>query len=1642
MTKTPLKQAQSHVSGKDKLDHKSFFKTFYAKVPKEDMEMMAPENLAYTAQNHLKLSRARPVGKKPAISVYTPTLKKGGWDAGRTIIDIVNDDMAFLVDSVVAEVIRHNQQIAVFIHPILHAERDSKNTLINIHAEPKTGKTAGQSHIHIELGRIISQEQCQELKIGLERVLSDTRFANRDWPAIRDRLKNVQAVLDTAPKLYSSALIAEYKAFLGYLYDNNFTLLGYREYSLTHEKKKLKSKIVKGSSLGLLSDEIEPVYINEARKSLTQTQQNLRAGQEPLTISKVNKRSTVHRRVPLDAITIKKYDKKGKIVGEILFIGLFTSVTYSRSVEDIPYLRMKVDNVVKRSKFANASHNHKAIRHILEKYPRDEILQMPDRLLFDHTVSILRLQERPRIALYTRSDPFGRYISCLVYVPRERYETKLRLKLQNVLEQQLGGKCTIYKVSQDDSPLSRVLYQIDINALGKIPKFSNEKLEEALIEAGQNWPDRLNETIEDNIDDPEQVANMIRRYGNAFPLSYHEHYDPIQAVLDIKKINNIIDGDIIDLALYEDTSGNETEIHLKLYHAKIPLALSDVLPIMENMGLNIITELPSEIQPAQHKDTIWIHDFLIEPSDKNSPVDIQAAKAPFEEVFKKIWHREMESDSINMLSFYAQMTWRDIAILRSYAHYLRQTGSAFSLPYMESAITTYPNIAKKIVVLFKEMFDPSNPVNKQMDEKQKAKEIKSIHKKLDKVSSLDHDRILRSLVGLVSATLRTNFFQTDKNGHPKAHLSLKLDSSQITELPEPKPYREIFVYAARVEGVHLRGDKIARGGLRWSDRHEDFRTEVLGLMKAQQVKNAVIVPMGAKGGFVVKNPTKDGGRDALISEGIECYKIFVRGLLDITDNRKGSDIIRPKDVVCYDEEDPYLVVAADKGTASFSDIANGLSEEYGFWLGDAFASGGSAGYDHKKMGITARGAWESVKRHFRELNHDTQTQDFDVIGVGDMAGDVFGNGMILSEHIRLIGTFNHIHIFCDPDPDTAKTFKERQRLFKEVKGWDHYNQKLLSKGGKIFSRSDKSLTLTPEIRKRFDIDEKKVSPNRLIRAMLCARTDLLWFGGIGTYVKATSESHADVGDKGSDSLRINATEIRAKVLGEGANLAITQAARIEYARNGGYLNADYIDNAGGVASSDDEVNIKILLGDVMRKPKHKLDIKKRNKLLESMTESVSTHVLRGNYQQAQGISLMELQAADNMASHGQLIHHLKQRIGLSRTLEKLPTQEEIDHRIRIGKGLTRPELSILQSYAKISYTADLLNSDITESKAMEERLIRYFPKKLGQSYSKEILDHRLKAEIIATSLANGIVNRMGPDFIRDRMEKCGVSCEDIAKAYIIVREAFGLRDTWNAIEALDGKVPATVQLNALCETSRMVERAVTWFLTRFGRKLNINRDVASFKDGIMAVKNNLNIVVPKELLNKINQLTKNGVDNGLPKTLSHDISMMPILGSACDIIRISVDYKFDIAITARVYFELGQHFHLDWMRQKARYLPTESRWSAQALEGLIDQLYTCQAGLTVRILTDMNKDIQQGTKKNGQNNGQNNSQNNGQDNGQDNGQNIGCNGRDSVLEAWINDRGAQAKLLEPLFNELRRSANIDMSMLIIAEQRLRNLYGG
>lgn len=1560
-------------------------KDFFTKVPAEDRLLLNDADRKSVAKLHADMATRRK-GNKGLVQVTV----MGTGPKARTVIDIVNDDMAFLVDSVAAEIVRHGKVIALLLHPILQGDKGA------------------QSHMHIELSTVLTQAMMDELARDLESVLRDVRAATSQWHAIRDKVKECQSALRLAPPSWPENDPEEFTAFLDYIYNDNFTLLGAREYKFARGK----TSIVEGSGLGLLNDKIIPPYITEGGSEGLPVDLLLANNElPPLLVTKLGKKSTVHRAVPLDAIAVRQFDKNGNVTGAYLFIGLFTSVTYSRSIEDIPYLRRKANVVMEESRFKPGSHDYKALRHILEKYPRDELFQIKLPRLLKTATSILSLQERQRIALYTRKDVFNRFISCLVYVPRDRYDTRLRVKLGEILEQEFKGSCGNFYTTLDDSPLARVMYIINIDE-NSVTEYKSSDIEGKLQEAGRLWSEKLTGALQSKLDDDQSITAIVGHYGHAFPISYQEAYLPKQTLHDITKIDDALTENRLSLDLYKDYTCEPHQVRLKMYNKDTPIVLSDVLPLLENMGLRTVSELPFAVKPGNGEQTVWIHDFSLDMKDGHAPAFDKKAvetKAHFEEAFTRVWYGDMENDSLNKLILSAGLDYRDITVMRAYVRYLRQTANPFGKLYIETALTKHPFISRLIVDLFKAYFDPS----KAKDSAKKGASVnQAIEEALQRVDSLDEDRILRSVTGLVNNTLRTNFFQMDENGEPKAWLSLKLNSHGIADLPEPKPFREIFVYSPRVEAVHLRSDWISRGGIRWSDRHEDFRTEVLGLMKTQQVKNSVIVPMGAKGGFVVKQPPKEGGRPAYLKEGVECYKIFVRGMLDITDNSKGGKVIPPKNVVRRDQDDPYLVVAADKGTASYSDTANALSLEYGHWLGDAFASGGSAGYDHKGMGITARGGWESVKRHFREMGKDIQKEPFTVIGVGDMAGDVYGNGMLLSPHINLIGTFNHMHIFIDPTPDAAATFKERQRLFKEVKGWEAYNEKLLSKGGRIYSRSEKSLSLTPEIRKLYNIDKDKVSPPELIQAMLRKDVDLLWFGGIGTYIKATAETHGEVGDKANDSLRVNAGDINAKVIGEGANLGITQNARVELGLKGVRLNADFIDNSGGVDSSDHEVNIKILMTDIMA-GKHGMDTPKRNKLLASMTDEVAHLVLRHNYQQTQGISLMEMQALDQVGAHINLMHTLKRTDNLDRKLDGLPKDEELLERQREGKGLVRPEISMLQAYAKIRFTRDLLATDIPDHADMQDDwLVNYFPQPLRKPYRTEILRHRLHREIIATNLSFQLINRMGPTFVDSMIAKTGASTADVARAWIIVVNAFGLQKLWAEIEALDGKVSGQVQLAALREIARTAERETLWFLTRLGRKPDIKRD-ASFGDGILDyVKNIENVMTPKRR-EMIDNRTAELLQDGLPKDMARRIATIPMLGAACDVIRIANECKTDVVTTALTYFEVGEYFRVSPMRAKARALRSDDRWAAEVISNVVDRLYDVQSALTIRVLKDQAKG---GSKAK-----------------------AGKKDTISLLTAWLDTRGPEITNIEQVLLDVEKTTVPEISMLIVAEQRIRSL---
>jgi glutamate dehydrogenase len=1563
---------------------KQFDTAFRASLSTDDIKHITKTLLDSAITWQFDLFQKRSSFSKIDIHVLNVTKKQNGWEHPRTIISIICPDMAFIVDSIIACLSDHGHLIESSVHPTIYADEkkiytDSKNS---IHPT---------AFFFIELTRRLTPAQIQKLQGDITKVMQDVRDGTKNWLDIKKSVSLAKQGIEHTPHISQDDL-NEYSDFISYIHDDNFTLLGCVSFT---QNSKRKLVVHSESGLGFLSKSRQNEFLTDDDLHFIETAfETLNA---PVIISKSSIKSTVHRRVPLDLVLIKQFDKNGKTIGLFILLGLFTSVTYSRSLRGIPFLRQKSKKIIARAEFGDNSHDARALRHIIEKYPRDELFQMDDGKLYKACIAIMKLQERPRIALLLRNDLTSRYMTSLIYVPRDRFDTRLRLRFQKILEQELNVSAVNFTVTIDDSHLVRVLFALKPQGdIGTLTANFVTKIEDKLQIAGRSWAETLQDALSRKLKDDDQIAQTVQWYGDAFPISYQESYSADQTVQDIQKLDLVIRSESIatDFQLTNETN---RQFSLKIYAPKQPLILSDILPILENMGLKVLAEYPFEVHPS-HNGIIWIQDIHVQASNQSAVIDFEKTKSLFEDCLTSVWNQTIENDRLNQLVLFSAVDARRVSIVRCYVRYARQSKMPYSLSYIEQAVTDHPKIAKLLIDLFEEKFSPQTHSIKRADVTKNK-----ILSELQTVKSIDQDRILRSILGIVDATLRTNFYQD------KIYISIKLDPSKTPELPEPKPYREMFVYAPHVEGVHLRGDKVARGGLRWSDRHEDFRTEVLGLMKAQQVKNSVIVPMGAKGGFVVKNPPTTGGREAYQAEGIRCYQTFIRGLLDITDNQKGNKIIPPKNVVRLDGDDPYLVVAADKGTATFSDIANSISLEYGFWLGDAFASGGSAGYDHKKMGITARGSWESVKRHFREIGINTQTQEFTAIGVGDMGGDVFGNGMLQSEHTQLLAAFNHLHIFIDPTPDTKLSFKERARLFKTVKGWDQYNTKLLSKGGRIYNRSDKVLKLTPEIQKTFGIESPEISPNDLIQILLKAKVDLLYFGGIGTYIKAVAETHQDVGDRSNDTLRINADEVRASVIGEGANLAITQRARIEYSLNGGRINTDFIDNSAGVDTSDHEVNIKILLAAT------NLSNKSRNELLEKMTDDVAALVLRDNYQQTQALSLMQLQSHETLLNDSAFMNSLQRDGLLNKKIEFLPTEQQILERYKNGLGLTRPELSIILSYAKIVFTKELVNTNIPDQLDMQDWAIHYFPRALQDKYRKEILGHKLYRDIVATMISNAIINRMGPTFVRLAMEQTGCNAADVTRAFMTVRDAFGLRPLWDKVEALDNKVPAMAQLKALRKISRLAQRETTWFLTKLGRAVKRAEDGKIYGTGIQTIRDNIEKILPADTLSVIKEQQEAWVNDGLPKSVAHEIALFKILGSAPDIIHITQQYKSDLMTTSKLYFAIGSLFNFDWLRTEAKKLHGENEWSRAVIASVLDGLYAAQANLTIDVLK-MTMPLKSS-------------------NGKSKPQSLQAN----ILDKWVNTHAKIIHDITSTITHVKENNLVDVSVLLVLEQKFRIL---
>ncbi len=1510
-------------------DVERFARQYYRWAPPEDVGERSPLDLYGAALAHIALGRRRPPGST-RVRAYNPDFDQDGWQSTHTAIQVISDDMPFLVDSVSMELSRLGAGIHLLIHPVVRVVRDDAGTLAAVlePGAPPAEHEVVESYLHVEIDRRGDPAELALLVERVEHVLALVRAAVEDWPAMRDRMRGLIAELEQPPAGLHPDDVEEARALLAWLEDRHFTFLGFREYELLEEDGEDVLRPLPASGLGILRQ------TRAASGAFARLPPRVRAlAREPraLVLTKANGRSPIHRPAYLDYVGVKRFGPGGEVVGERRFLGLYTTAAYRTLPQDIPGVRRKRAAVLARAAFPPGGHDEKALAEILDTYPRDELFQIGEDELFDISIGILHLGERQRVRLFLRPDRYERFVSCLVFLPRDRFHTQIRERIQEILREELDGESVDFELRLSESVLVRIHFVVRLRA-GTRPDADVAAIERRIAAATRTWADELQELLVEDAGEESGVA-LSRRYRAAFPAGYREHWPARAAVADVRALEGLAEDDLA-LRLYRPPEAAAGTLRCKVFARGERVTLSDVLPMFESMGLGVADERPYQVTP-DGGEPAWIYDFGLLAPDREP--DLAAVRARFEDGLARIWHGEADEDGFNGLILRAGLDWREVAVLRAVGRYLRQAGINFSLRYMEQALMAHPAVAALLVALFRARLDPGAPGGEARTAAAEAL-VQEIETAVEAVESLDEDRILRAFLSVVRGMLRTNFFQRDVDGAAKAHLAFKLDPARIPVVPAPRPHREIFVHAPRVEGVHLRGGLVARGGLRWSDRHEDFRTEILGLLKAQIVKNALIVPVGAKGGFVVRRPP--GGREALLDEGIACYRTFIGALLDLTDTLADGAVVPPRDVVRHDGDDPYLVVAADKGTASFSDIANAVAGDRGFWLGDAFASGGSAGYDHKAMGITARSAWESVARHFRELHVDIRTTDFSVVGIGDMSGDVFGNGMLLSEHIRLLGAFDHRHVFLDPDPDPAASHAERRRLFALPRSsWADYDRSRISAGGGVFARTAKSIPISPQVRAALDIDAERLTPAELIQVLLRAPVDLLWNGGIGTYVKAGGEAHADVGDKANDAVRVNGADLRCRVVGEGGNLGLTQRGRIEYALAGGRVNTDAIDNAGGVNCSDHEVNIKILLDAVVADGD--LTGKQRDLLLAEMTDAVAERVLRGSYTQTQALSLELAQAPEMLDVHDRLMRRLEQDGRLDRELEALPGAETVSERRAAGRGLTQPELAVLLAYAKIALYAELLHSDLPEDPAMDPELERYFPAPLPERFGPRLRTHRLRREIIATRVTNDVVDRAGATFVARLQEDTGARASDIARAHAVAREVFGLRGLWHDVEALDLRVPAATQTAMLLDARRLAERATRWLLRARSRPLDIAAEVARFRPGAEAVAAALPGALVLGDRARWDERVARLVADDVPEAVAARVAGVDALFPVLDIVEVADATGIPVQEVAALHFTVGERLALHWLRDRVAALPRADRWEAMARAALRDDLFCC-----------------------------------------------------------------------------------------------------
>ncbi|MEL7535732.1 MAG: NAD-glutamate dehydrogenase [Pseudomonadota bacterium] len=1582
------RRLQTPLASRRELD--SYIARFHANVAVEDLEVHSPDELAAAAVGHLQLAERRRSGQAK-LRIFNPDKASDGWSSTHTIIELVNDDMPFLVDSVAMAVERVGLGLHLTIHPVIALRR--RATVLEAVTTRADSKARPESFIRLEIDRISFRATLSKLEAEIRRTLDDVRAAVRDWRAMRDRMCGAANIVASLTSRDDPTLASESAHLLEWMVEDHFTFLGFQEYRLKRDGRKATLLPISETGLGLLHSsrhdattiELSPAMRREAVTS------------NPLIITKANSRSTVHRGSYLDYIGVKQFDARGRAIGEWRFLGLFTSLAYSQSPSNIPLLRLKVHRVLAASGVDPAGHRGKALAHILDNYPRDELLQTSIDDLARTTSAILGLQDRRQVRLFLRRDTFLRFFSCLIYVPKEKYNTRVRLEIERILMDAFDGTGVESSVEISDSTLAR-LHSIVRTDTASSQRVSISAVEARLADAVVTWQDKLREALVDQYGE-EDGLDFDDKYGEAFPLAYEEDISPAEAARDLCRLHRVFTGtaDVSDRYVLDVLPG-DGELSFKVFSASAPLALSDALPVLENLGVRVLNERPYGLTlPDGQRFTI--QDFTL-ARESAEDIDIATRGPAFARAFANCVSGRVENDGLNRLVLRAGLSAIEVTVVRAYTKYLLQLGIPFSQSYMEQVLAENPTFARAWVDAFAVRFDPTRYRRGRRGAIERT--MARLDDVVEQAVTLDEDRILRAFAAALTATVRTNHYQQprDDTDVPTV-LALKLMPESLSEAPQPRPRFEIFIYSTRVEGVHLRADDIARGGIRWSERREDFRTEILGLMKAQTVKNTVIVPSGAKGGFVCKSLPTD--RSAAFDEVVRCYKAFIGGLLSVTDNIRDGQLVPPTDTVRHDDNDPYLVVAADKGTATFSDIANELSQQRGFWLDDAFASGGSAGYDHKKMGITARGAWEAVKRHFREMGINTQRDPFTVLAIGDMGGDVFGNGMLLSRKIKLRAAFNHRHIFIDPDPDPAASYRERRRLFRAPdSGWDAYDPELISTGGGVFSRAAKRISLSADLRAWLGTDRKAMSPTELINALLKAPVDLLWNGGIGTYVKATSESDADVGDRANNTLRVNATELGCRVVGEGGNLGLTQKARIQFALGGGKINTDFIDNSAGVDSSDREVNIKILLG--MIAAAKKLPRGRRNKLLASMTDAVAELVLRNNYLQTQAISMVESRASERLREHVELMRQLEGRGLLNRTLESMPDEESIKERSRRNLGLTRPEIAVLLSYAKIDLYNSLIGRSIVRQQYHADELSEYFPPPLPTRYRDWLLDHRLSNQILLTRIVNSIVNRMGPAFARRMQQDTGASAVAVARAYAVVRDITRARELWAAVEALDNKVDTAHQYEMMFEVARRLRHASYWLLRHRGQTLAMDAGIAEFGPPLDALYPQIGELLPGKIGERFAERIEYFAERGVEPDVAERIAGLARTTTLLDIIDVARNDEADWRLAAELYFELDRRLTIDWLKRAIEAVRADSRWQAVARSKLRDTVNDSQRELTRALLANARR--------------------------------IGAS---DAVASWFDEPDRGAKALRSTLRSIRRSGQADFATLSVAVAELHAL---